>query len=413
MSGKSPNKKTARTTIRRGLSIFKTGRSPYWHAQIYDSSERKYVVRTTKERKKIEARAVAEEIFDTHMKKRNASFAETKKRSFEHYAAKLDASAKVLSKSKRKPYAYRDQHKILYREGDGLVSHFGKYDISKITTGMVRDYLVNLDERRENPLAQSTKTKHCGVIRKVLFQALEDGIISVIPTMPKQGTKDTPRVSFTDKEFNKLVQVARQIAEDGLTKVRGVPVTKEHCNIILFAVWSFLRPTETELFGIRYCDIEKVYTKPRHLLMKIRGKTGYRSSVTMSSAIMLLDNQIEMNPDYKLDDYLFMANYNNRSTAIDTFRRIFNYILEKADLKEDQDGNLRSPYSLRHYSLQRRLRKSGGRINIYSLAKNAGTSVEQLERFYLRNMELPPAMIKNLQHRDAEDIIGDENSSQQ
>ena len=54
-------------------------------------------------------------------------------------------------------------------------------------------------------------------------------------------------------------------------------------------------------------------------------------------------------------------------------------------------------HALRHYSLQTRLRKSKGKVNIFNLAKNAGTSVEQLERFYLRNMEFSDDLVENLQ----------------
>jgi hypothetical protein len=59
-----------------------------------------------------------------------------------------------------------------------------------------------------------------------------------------------------------------------------------------------------------------------------------------------------------------------------------------------------SPYSLRHYALQSRLRASNGKVNIYTLAKNAGTSVDQLERFYLKNMAPTKEMIENLHWRD-------------
>ena len=71
--------------------------------------------------------------------------------------------------------------------------------------------------------------------------------------------------------------------------------------------------------------------------------------------------------------------------------------LDEADLKADKDGNTRSPYSLRHYALQTRLRKSEGKVNIYWLAENAGTSVEQLERFYLKRMEPTGEKVRNIQ----------------
>ena len=37
-----------------------------------------------------------------------------------------------------------------------------------------------------------------------------------------------------------------------------------------------------------------------------------------------------------------------------------------------------------------------GQGNIFNLAKNAGTSVEQIERFYARNLPLSPELAKNL-----------------
>lgn len=40
-----------------------------------------------------------------------------------------------------------------------------------------------------------------------------------------------------------------------------------------------------------------------------------------------------------------------------------------------------SLYSLRHTAICMRLTLSKGQVNIYTLAKNAGTSVNQIERF--------------------------------
>ena len=304
---------------------------------------------------------------------------------------------KQRAKSTRNKYAFNDQAKILFREKDGLVSYFGQHDVGKITSGMVRDYLLFLDQRRDQPLAMSTKSKHAGVIRQVLMLALEDGVIDIIPPMPKQRTVDKPRVSFTEAEYALLLKTARKIADGAETLVRGVPVTREHYNMIVFAVHSFLRPTETELFGIRYCDIELMNQAPRHLLMTLTGKTGYRKSASLEAAVDIFEKQKESHPNSKPTDYLFMPEYPNRTTATNTYRRIFNHFLEEAGLKKDKDGNDRSPYSLRHYALQTRLVKSDGKVNIYWLAENAGTSVDQLERFYLKNLAPSAAKVRNIQ----------------
>jgi integrase len=95
--------------------------------------------------------------------------------------------------------------------------------------------------------------------------------------------------------------------------------------------------------------------------------------------------------------YVWMPEYPNRRTAISTARRLFNHILKEAGLT-DKDKKI-TPYSLRHYALQARLRGSQGKVNIHMLAKNAGTSVDQLERFYLDKMAPTKEMIRNLQTR--------------
>jgi hypothetical protein len=57
----------------------------------------------------------------------------------------------------------------------------------------------------------------------------------------------------------------------------------------------------------------------------------------------------------------------------------------------------RSVYSLRHTAICMRIILSHGQVNIFNLAKNAGTSVNQIERFYARNLPLSREMAKNLQ----------------
>ena len=85
---------------------------------------------------------------------------------------------------------------------------------------------------------------------------------------------------------------------------------------------------------------------------------------------------------------------------------IFTHITEKCNLKYvdfemiNQNGSIetikqpRTPYSLRHYSLQIRLIKSKGKINVYLFARNVGTSVEQLERFYLKHLDTNDVIVK-------------------
>ena len=80
---------------------------------------------------------------------------------------------------------------------------------------------------------------------------------------------------------------------------------------------------------------------------------------------------------------------------------MFNYVLDTDGLKLDQDGQPRTTYSLRHYALQKSLYKTSGKVNIYNLVRNAGTSVNQLERFYLKRMKVSKKQRENLNYFDS------------
>jgi hypothetical protein len=401
MAVESPNKMTTIRQLRKGLSIYKTGRSPFWMLRFRDPIEGKYVVRSTKEESRVEAAAAANEFADAFYKKANSNLAMKKASSFESYATQLLASQTAKARS------HDSDRKLLYRQKDGIIRHFGDFDVSKITTRMVREYLNQLDQTRGAPLADSTRAKHVIVIRKVLALAVEDGLLKAIPVMPKQKTTDTPRHTFTDDEFKKFLKAMAECV-DNQDKVRGVQITSHHSAMFRFLFYSFLRPTKGELFGIKHKDV-RIRQKPLHLEMNVHGgKTGKRFSVTMQMGVQAYQaSGVQVRAIEKaiasegsvLDDpniqneFVWMPEYPNRTTAINTARRMFNYILSKAGLDDRQ----LSPYSIRHYALQSRLRESNGEVNIYSLAKNAGTSVDQLERFYLKNMTPSKGMIENLQ----------------
>lgn len=392
MTVESPNKMSSIRHLRKGLSIYKTGRSPFWMLRFRDPFEGRYIVRSTKEESRVEAMAAANEFADSFFKKANGDLARKKVTSFEYYGNQLLAGQSAKAKK------HDSDRKLLYRQKDGIIRHFGDYDVTKITTRMIREYLVQLDQARESPLADSTRAKHVIVIRKVLALAVEDGLMKTIPVMPKQKTTDTPRHTFTDDEYKKFMKAGAECVAKN-EEVRGVQVTGHHIKMFRFLVHSFLRPTKGELFGLKHKDI-KIFLKPDHLEMMVEGgKTGRRVSVTLPLAVIVYRSLwMPIDPPPDKNEFVWMPEYPNRTTAINTARRIFNHILTKAGL--DDDDRKLSPYSLRHYALQARLRASNGKVNIYTLAKNAGTSVDQLERFYLKNMAPTKGMIENLHHRD-------------
>ena len=190
---------------------------------------------------------------------------------------------------------------------------------------------------------------------------------------------------------------ARQMAKEDLV-VRGVELTEELYDLIVFCVHAFVRPTTTELYALKHDDIA-LEAEPKRLLVTIRrGKTGFRIANTMFGAVSAYERLCKRYPNAGGDDYIFLPNYTNRATAARIFQRQFNLLLDRTGLKHDPMTKTdRSVYSLRHTAICMRIILSHGQVNIFNLAKNAGASVNQIERFYARHLPLSREMAMNLQ----------------
>ena len=388
------NKKTHLKTIRKGVSIYKTDSSPFWYSRIWVNSKNKYMVRSTKEVSRIDAIEAVEEII---MKlKENTDLSKVSSNlMFSNFAESLMKQQSAMSGKTRSPRFAKDDERIIRREGDGLIAYFGSRNINDITTYDLREYLSYLDENRNASLSASSKTKHLTIIGKIFKVAYEKDVLDRLPLIPKVTRQDNPRPSFTEKEYKLLLKTAKEVIQEQV-KVRGILIDDELYYFIVFLVHSFMRPVESEIFAVKHQDVF-IEDDPKRLKIKVNGKTGFRYVSTMPDAVDFYLKLQRLKPDFEKTDYLFFSDYPNRNTAIRNVNRQFNYILDRCNLKEMSSGETRSVYALRHYSLQTRLTKSKGKVNIFNLAKNAGTSVEQLERFYLKNLEMNDELVKNLQ----------------
>ena len=83
------------------------------------------------------------------------------------------------------------------------------------------------------------------------------------------------------------------------------------------------------------------------------------------------------------DDFVFLPHISNRDRAMKIMSSQFNEVLKYADLKNSSSGEPRTLYSLRHTAIMFRLTK-GDHIDLLTLARNARTSVDMIERFYAK-----------------------------
>jgi hypothetical protein len=155
-----------------------------------------------------------------------------------------------------------------------------------------------------------------------------------------------PLVPKEADAYQKLLSAAKAMAIE-FVEIRGVPVTDELYDILLFLTHSFVRPLTTELYAIKHQDIT-IADDPRRLIVTVRdGKTGYRAANTMEAAVSVYQRICSRHPDHTPDDYIFLPQYPNRTTAGKIIQRQFSAVLDRSDLHIDPfTGKAHTLYSL-------------------------------------------------------------------
>jgi integrase len=154
-----------------------------------------------------------------------------------------------------------------------------------------------------------------------------------------------------------------------------------------------------EANNLRVSDLER-FTDERgreNYAFNVNGKTGKRYVILRATAKRYVDRCLERNERWRNewattalkgtkphnrktaqhDDWLFrMPDGNKIITLIDQF----NAVLEREKLTHNADGEKYTLYSLRHFYAVQMLRH--GRVNVFDIARNMGTSVQIIENYY-------------------------------
>lgn len=386
----------------QGVSVYRVENSKKWYVRVWDRSAKKYIVKSTGEESAIKAKALAQELALSLLKSEKPVEREF---TFRHFALKLLHRSRLQHQSGDMSKGYvKAIHWGIQNEDWGLLRFFGEKDVRQIRTQTYQEYMTYLSKRRPDMTA-STRNTLMATMRNVLKIARDEGVIDFVPETPRSKVKDNPRPFFrfhplvakADDNYQKLLLRAKEMASQGVC-VRGVEITDELYDLILFITHSFVRPISSELYAIRHNDIT-VAEDPRRLIVTIRaGKTGYRSANTMEAAVSVYDRIKKRYPEAKPEDYIFFPQYTNRTTAANIVQRQFREVLKQGNIQTDvPTGKAHTLYSLRHTAICMRIILSEGKVNIFNLAKNAGTSVDQIERFYARFLPLSKEMARNLQ----------------
>jgi hypothetical protein len=210
-------------------------------------------------------------------------------------------------------------------------------------------------------------------------------MLQVAPIFPTIKVKDAPREFFTKEQYELLRRTIGQAIKDKVV-VRGHPITDELRWLVTFGVNTFTRPSDFKSLLVREVTIAK---QGNIQYLRITPKTTKTARnkpyISMPSAVGIFNDLQEFNKAKgfgKDDDYLFLPAIKNRALALQTMQRQFDWILNKANIKQSNSGVPKTLYSLRHTALHMRLISSDN-LDMLTLANSANTSIEMLQRFYL------------------------------
>jgi len=289
--------------------------------------------------------------------------------------------------SKRRHY---DDLNLFTRD---LIPFFGEMDVGNINNAKINDFIKALLNRGLSP---STVKRYLVALRKILKYAAENNLINSIPTFPQvRGSSNvTKRDYFELEEYKHLCDVADHLARSG-TKVRGIPITEELKLLMQFMLNTFIRPSDLRVIKHENIQIKtnpnaKKASEKRFLyLTHEKTKTTDTEVVSMPAAVPVYEALLKLQKSrtrkddptkhYGLkSDYVFFPQYQNRTTMMAVVGRQFRKAVETAEITNE--GEIHTLYSLRHSAIMYRLIK--GDVDTLTLARNARTSQEMIDRFY-------------------------------
>jgi hypothetical protein len=187
------------------LQIYRIPASSYWQCRYFVDG--KYIRRSTGTTAKADAITFAKQIFYSvrlaeklDQQKHPYTFAAIARKFLKHQASL------VIVGDLGQRCQYEDKKKL----SKDILPYFGTLDISQITKITINEYLATLADRK---LSKSTRNKHVGVIRKILKNASDAGILKALPAFPTIGTESNPRGYFDRNEFRKLRLTAQSYAK--------------------------------------------------------------------------------------------------------------------------------------------------------------------------------------------------------
>jgi integrase len=260
------------------------------------------------------------------------------------------------------------------------LGYFGAKSISELTDRDFNDYWMwrRTNFAKKAPSAATLKREKVCLMPVFRF-AKSRGYIQETPLLETPKFKASRRSTFTDGEWRTFYSAARRWVEEGKTKAtyRDRYIAQQY---FLILANTGLRIGEVR--NLRWSDLKSVSIDGKKQLKGwVNGKTGMRefafqpgSDVYVKRLYDMREGELDKKPAG--DDLVFC---HRDGKSIQSFKSSFKSLMDFAKLPIIRNGISRSIYSLRHFYATKRLESE---VSPFLLAKQMGTSVEMLEKFY-------------------------------
>lgn len=379
------------------LRIFLTNASRYWQVRCYLKG--KTYTQSLKTTSKQAAISQAKQFFHIKTAELYADKIVARSDRKIKFADLIPAVVVGLqARVKRGEFAAANIPIFLNRMHNSILPYFGTMTMEQITYRHLNDFMEQMSNR---DLSATTVHQHMVAIRKVFAHAHGNNIIKSTPKFPVIKVADKPRGSFSITEYRDLVRLARQrvgerVPDEFSKKYRSSnDILQKYGRInadlhwlIRFMVNGFMRPSDIKFIKHKHVTV----VRGKHIYLRLNlpeTKKHDKPIVTLQPAVFVYERLLAQQIDDgygRPDDYLFLPSLDNRKWLLIAYGWQFMYIQSLAGIAANvANGQTRTIYSLRHTAMTFRL-LYGGKIDLLTLAKNARTSVEMIERFYASNL---------------------------
>jgi len=273
---------------------------------------------------------------------------------------------------------------------EGLIFEFFKNQaLNKINAEVLGEFITFLTEKK---LAVSTIQGYMAQTRKLLKLLHRKEVIQTVPSFPTLKAQLTSRGAFTLTEYRAILRKSKTLRESTFTDwgARQAWIKRDYHQmpteinwLIRFMVYTFVRPGDIR--QIKNKHIEIIRGPYHYLRLSLPEVKRHKSAtVSLSPAVHIFEQVLSYQTARgygQPDDYVFFPEEYNRRIVLDVAGWAFNWILKELDIKAGPHGTDRTLYSLRHTAITFRL-IYGGNIDLLTLARNARTSVEMIDKFY-------------------------------